>query len=234
MKPRLKITMQDIKSSGGTDWAHIFELSMSLYAPLQGILVFTVGITFIQAPTVVTFAILLSLIYLFPLLTSRFIARIVPVREGKYRIGRQGVEGWVLQLKVQMFLAAFPFFERVLHIVPGLFSLWLRSWGSQIGRGVIWTPHIDVLDRGLLQIEDGVLLGYKVILSSHLVFMKDGEHYVYCNRIKIGKSTLIGGVSILGPGVKIGEGCRINVSSIIYPDQIIPSGASYDERKINS
>ncbi len=214
------------------DWGHHFELNMSLFPIFQGTLVLLSLVLFILRPSLIASVVFIFSVYILPLIVSRIIGFFFPVREGRYPIGRYGVEGWVLQLKIQMFLANCSFFERALHLIPGLYSVWLRCWGSHIGRGVMWTPHVDILDRGLLDIGDGVLVGHKTILSCHAVFMENGEHLVYCKKMKIGTRTLIGGDSILGPGVQIGSDCQLNVSSRIYPNQIIPDGTNYDQRKI--
>jgi hypothetical protein len=212
------------------DWAHAFELMMSFFAPLQGTMILVSSFIFFENPSVAAFCTVLFSAYLFPLLTSRLVNILCPPREGRYPIG-VGVEGWVVQLKIQMLLTTFPFFERVLHLLPGFYSLWLRAWGSHVGRGVMWTPHVNVLDRGLLHIEDGVLLGHLAILSSHAVYLKNDEHMVYCKRIHIGAGSLIGAASIIGPGANVGKGCRINVASHIYPDQIVNDGVLYDQRR---
>ena len=60
------------------------------------------------------------------------------------------------------------------RLVPGLYSLWLRIWGSRVGRLVYWSPGLEVLDRSLLDVGDQVVFGIGVRLNPH-VLMPDPQ-----------------------------------------------------------
>ena len=185
------------------DWAHEFEYKMSIFPMAQSLMVLSSFIMFIKNPSLLAALWFIFSVYLFPLLTSRLVNIFFPTREGRYRIGRKGVEGWVLQLKIQIFLTTFPYFERALHMVPGLYSVWLRAWGSKIGKRVIWTPHVEVIDRNLIEVGDDVIFGHKTVLTSHVIFRIKDEHLVYAKKVKVGKGVIVGGDSILGPGMVV-------------------------------
>ena len=61
--------------------------------------------------------------------------------------------------QLQVLYSAFP----ALRLVPGLYSAWLRLWGSRVGRAVYWTPQVKITDRGLLKVGDGVVFGHRVV-----------------------------------------------------------------------
>ena len=185
--------------------------------------------TFLQT-SFLNIALLIFAIYLFPIFTFRFLEFFFPVRFGLYKVGQKKIEGWILLLKIQMLFTIFPQLERSLHLIPGLFSWWLRLWGSKIGKGVIWTPQVEITDRSLLSIGHGTLIGHRSILCSHVVSIINGKHFVYCKKITIGDYCLIGGLSVIGPGVVIEDNVKINVASELYPNTLIKKGTIYDRR----
>lgn len=103
-----------------------------------------------------------------------------------------------------MIYAAIPAFEAFLRLVPGLYSAWLRLWGSKVGKRVYWTPLVEIIDRHMLRIGDDVIFGHRVVCSSHVVSRKEnGEFVLLLRYIRIGSGSFIGALSRLGPGVKI-------------------------------
>ena len=105
---------------------------------------------------------------------------------------------------MQMIYAAVPAFEAFLRFLPGVYSAWLRLWGSKVGKNVYWTPMVEIIDRHMLRIGDDVIFGHKVICTSHVVSRKDnGEFVLLLRPVRIGSGTFIGALSRLGPGVKI-------------------------------
>jgi hypothetical protein len=102
--------------------------------------------------------------------------------------------------------------------VPGLFSLWLRAWGSTVGRAVYWTPGLEIADRSLLRIGDRVVFGHRVGLYAHLVAPKHGRLVLYVKRITIGSDVFVGAGTRMGPGVRIDDGVTVPVLSDLYPN----------------
>jgi acetyltransferase-like isoleucine patch superfamily enzyme len=143
-------------------------------------------------------------------------------------IGTEGIDGWVVAMRLQSLFMAIDVFESVLIAVPGLFSFWLRCWGSKVGKGVVWTPHCKVYDRYLVDIGDDVIVGTKAIISTHAVIKRKGRIKVFCKKIHIGKGTVIGGEVLIGPGANIGENCQVNARSIIWVNETIA-----DNTKVN-
>ncbi len=149
------------------------------------------------------FALALFSIYLLPLLVWRLTFLKVP--EGQQKIGPQQQEGstWLISHYLQYNFIAFPFLERVLIVIPGAFSVWLRLWGSRVGKKVIWTPNSVIYDRSLLEIEDYAFIGDFSLVGAHILKRKDNEITSVVKKIKIGEKSIVGANSNLGPGTEL-------------------------------
>jgi len=86
-------------------------------------------------------------------------------------------------------------------MVPGVYSLWLRLWGSRVGKLTYWAPGTVILDRGFLDIGDNVVFGAGVRLNPHVM-----ENDLRLARVKIGDGAMIGGYSLLTAGTEIAAG----------------------------
>src|SRR4249920_1066630 len=127
-------------------------------------------IGFIGQPSLAGFAVMVFVWYLLPPLCFRMHDRVCPLRPGQEDLSdARKYSAWWGSQQFQIVYAVFPQFEILLRLVPGAYSAWLRLWGSRIGRGVVWTPIVEVIDRSLLDIGDQVFFGHKVALCSHAV-----------------------------------------------------------------
>ena len=142
-------------------------------------------------------------LYLLPPFCARFL---LPVPEGRIRIGSAAFFKWWSLLQLQMLFNRFPAFEELLRLVPGLYSGWLRLWGARIGRLTYWAPGTLVLDRSFLEIGDFVVFGAGVRLNPHVIANNsNGEAELLLATIRIGSATQIGGYSLLTAGTVIAE-----------------------------
>jgi hypothetical protein len=129
-----------------------------------------------------------------------------PLAEGPSRIDVPAYSPWWGAHQLQVMYGAFPALEAALRLVPGLYSAWLRLWGSRIGRGVHWTPLVEITDRSLLEAGDGVVFGHRVACYAHLIKRREAGLILYVRRIRIGSGVLLGAGSRLGPGARIDAG----------------------------
>lgn len=158
--------------------------------------------------------------YLTPLLCFRAHNLVFPLREGGSYFGIDYYSPWLTAHRLQIIYAVFPVLERVLTVVPGLFSLWLRAWGSRVGRGVLWLPGVEITDRSHLDIGDNVFIGNKVYLSPHIVRdAGDKRFLLFYRRITIGSGSFIGAGSRFGPGAMVPAGSRVPILSDLYLNQ---------------
>ena len=102
-------------------------------------------------------------------------------------------------------------------------KLWLlRKLGAKLGEHVYISVRtwIDPSYPELLTIGDDVLIGMEARILMHEYRQK--EYRV--GTVHIGKGSLIGAFSIIGPGVEIGEGATVAAGSVVGKD--VPSGVT--------
>ena len=146
---------------------------------------------------------LLTALYGVPVACFRLHNACWPLAEGRSRLDAPGYSPWWGAHHFQVVYSAFPALEAALRLVPGLYSAWLRLWGSHIGRRVHWTPRVDISDRNLLEVGDDVVFGHLVACYAHLVTRRQDGVVLYVRRIRIGDRVLIGAGCRLGPGARV-------------------------------
>lgn len=176
------------------------------FVPLVHVLVM-VRIALIHQPVWVRVVSVIASLYLMPPLAARLVHLCIAIPDGRIGMGTPAFLGWWATAQLQMIFNRLPFLEELLRIVPGLYSNWLRLWGSRIGRLTFWSPGVSVLDRGYLDIGDDVLFGAGVRLNGHvLMHDKEGAMELALGRIRIGSGAFIGGYSLLTAGTEIAAG----------------------------
>jgi hypothetical protein len=164
-------------------------------------------------------------LYVFPVLIFRLHHRLAALSEGKSRLDLPHYSPWWTSYNLQTLFHALPSLEAILRLIPGVYSFWLRCWGSSIGRGVTWTPGVEITDRSLLEIGDRVIFGHKVILVSHAISKKkSGAIWLYVKKIRIGSDSFIGAGSQFGPGTTIAPNQRVPLQTQLRINQ------NYDQR----
>lgn len=155
------------------------------------------------APAWWSVLLLIAVVYLVPLACFRVHELFLPLGEGQWDLSEPAYNRWWASYCFQYPFTAVPWLEALIHFVPGLYSCWLRAWGSKIGKRVFWTPRVDILDRSLIEVGDGVVFGHLSAMSCHAVSDIDGRPMLITMKIKIGERSLIGVDSQFGPGVVI-------------------------------
>jgi hypothetical protein len=172
---------------------------------------------FAARPGVVPAAALVAVLYLLPVAVYRLHALVFPLLEGGSRLVGTGYSPWYGSHQIQVVYIAFPVLEGALRLFPGLYSAWLRLWGSRIGRGVYWTPQVDLVDRGLLEIGDRVVMGHRSGIISHVIRPTKGNLFLYVRRVRVGDGALVGAGSYLSAGVVVEPGALVPAVTNIYP-----------------
>lgn len=158
------------------------------------------------------------ILYGLPLLCFRIHNLIFKNKDGlAYLVGDKYVP-WFGGHQIQQVYIAFPALETILRLIPGLFSLWLRLWGAKIGKGVYWTPGLEITDRDRLEVGDQVIFGHRVGLYAHVIKPKKDNLLLFTRTIKIGSGAFIGAAARLGPGVKIEAGALVATASDHFPN----------------
>jgi hypothetical protein len=174
-------------------------------------------------PSPVQPVVLILVVYLLPPITLRLHEMFFPLSEGLSKLSEPKYSHWWGAHQIQLIYIALPQLEALLRLVPGLYSAWLRLWGSRVGRKVYWTPNIEITDRSMLEIGDRVVFGHKCKLLGHAIKPKGTAVILYLRRIKIGTDVFIGAGSRIGPGAVISDGSYLPVLTDVYINQEIES-----------
>ena len=169
------------------------------------------------------FGILLFVLYGVPLLAYRLHARFYPLVEGVSYLRGEQYSPWWGSHQFQSVYIAFPVLESVLRLVPGLFSIWLRLWGAQIGSEVYWGSIGEIADRGVLKVGDRTLIGHRVGFYSHIIKPKKDNLLLYVKAIEVGEDAFIGSGSYIGAGVVVTAGAYLESGSEIHPNKKVSS-----------
>jgi hypothetical protein len=191
---------------------------ISLFPLAHGVGVLVgVGLCF-RSPGACSVGLALGLIYVLPLLLFRLHRLVAPLREGISDLSDGTYSSWYGGHQLQLPFITFPVYERALRLVPGLFSFWLRLWGSKIGRGIYWTPHLAIADRDLLEIGSGVVMGHQIGLSSHIISpAQDKKVILFVRKIQILKGAFVGAGVVMGPGVMVSESVVVKAGTQLHP-----------------
>jgi acetyltransferase-like isoleucine patch superfamily enzyme len=146
----------------------------------------------------------LAFLYLAPAVVARIFLLACAIPEGRIAIGTKSFFVWWLVFQLQIVFCRLPALEEALRFVPGLYSQWLRLWGSKIGRFTYWSPGTLITDRSFLSIGDDVVLGAGIRLNPHVLAKdKDGSAELLLARVQIGDRAMVGGYSLLTAGTEI-------------------------------
>ena len=160
--------------------------------------------------------ILLGIIYLMPLIVFRIHHLFFPFSDGYWVLSERKYNPWWASHMFQFPFIACPWLESFFHFIPGLYSLWLRAWGSKVGKGVFWTPRVEIIDRNLVEIGDYCVFGHLTTMCSHMVADIEGKPSLVVKTIKIGSKSFIGADSQFGPGAIIPEKTKVKVKTRMY------------------
>ena len=134
---------------------------------------------------------------------------------GKTQIGtKQATSVWMISYNLQLLYSVLPQLEKLLLLVPELYSAWLRLWGASIGRNVFWTPGVEVVDRPLITIGHQVVVGQKTYLSAHVIVKRNSKTFLFLRPISIGDTAIIGAFSVLSAGALVGSSETIMAGSV--------------------
>lgn len=173
------------------------------------------------SPGILSLLTLIFSVYGLPLITYRLHQVFWPVQEGHSTMIGTDYSPWHGTHQIQLVYIAFPALETWLKLVPGLYSFWLRLWGSEIGRGVYWTPGVEVLDRGLVVIGDGAIFGHRSGMASHVITPRKGNLSLLVAKVRVGSGSFVGAGCYLGPGCVIEPGAMVPAGTNVWPKQTV-------------
>ena len=159
---------------------------------------------------------LAAIVYLLPLVLFKFHSLFFPVEEGEFDLSKKTYNPWWTSHMLQFPFIAVPWLESLIHFVPGLYTIWIRAWGSKVGRKVYWTPRTEIVDRNLVEIGDSTLVGHMTFMASHLVETRSGVPKLVIKKVRIGSNCLIAADAQLGPGATLEDGTKLKPKARLY------------------
>ena len=169
-------------------------------------------------------------LYGFPVFVHRLHGIVWPISEGVSYLKADQYSPWWGSHQIQAIYLALPALERLLRLIPGAFSSWLRLWGAEIGQQIYWTPELEIADRGLLQVGDRAVIGQGVGLYGHIIKPKKGDLLLYVKQVQIDSDVFVGAWSKLGPGAVVAADTYLPVASYLYPNQKGPTAYTEKEK----
>lgn len=158
-------------------------------------------------------------IYLLPPVAARIALAVAGGCEGSgLEQSARAYKAWWFATQMQVLFNRLPALEEALRLVPGLYALWLRSWGARVSPRVYWAAGTMVTDRMLVDVGDDVVVGTRAVLASHLAYRDEhGELRVTVARVRIGDSVLIGAYAGIGPGCTVEAGSEVPAAAFLRP-----------------
>ena len=118
----------------------------------------------------------------------------------------------------QLVFNRLPWIEEILRLVPGLYALWIFLWGGRVSPLVYWAPGSLVIDRPLVIVETGAVIGMGAGLAGHAgTVAADGSYRVDITAPRVGRGAMMGARSGLGPGAELAAGALLPAGRMIKP-----------------
>ena len=190
-------------------------------------------INFAKNPGFVSTIGVLFVLYFYPVLTFRFINIFFPLKPGKSDLLDKRYNPWWGSHQIQLVYYSLPFLESCLRIIPGVYSFWLGLWGSKVGKGIYWTPNVEIDDRTMLELGNRVVIGHKFSFHPHVITPKGDKLMLLLKPIKIGNRCFLGAGSDLGPGVILDDDVSIPILTKGKIDRHFTKGDYINDHKIH-
>lgn len=138
-----------------------------------------------------------------------------PLEEGYHDFDMRDktVRNWVSNAALTAFtsvtVGTFPWGQ------PGLASRIMRFLGAKLGKNAVFAI---LGEPYMVEIGDNSICGVSSILATHMI---EGNRF-YMAKIRIGNNVVVGGQSMILPGVTIGDNAFIAAMSLVPKDTKIP------------
>jgi hypothetical protein len=195
------------EASSRMEWKGRLLMLIVNFIPLAQVAATFLILFFLPTSTSIRTACALSALYLAPPLLARAMRVVAPISEGRIALGTKSFFAWWFMFQLQVVFCRFPALEEVLRLIPGVYSQWLRLWGSRVGRLTYWSPGTLITDRSFLCIGNDVVFGAGVRLNSHVLEKSDqGAAELILATVTVGNHAMVGGYSLLTAGTRILDG----------------------------
>lgn len=207
---------------------------ISFFPILHFILILITLLNFIHHSTISNMFLCVFVIYFFPIICYHIHQYLCPLIEGTTNLASKSYSAWWGVHQIQGLYNAFPAIETLLKLIPGVYSAWLRLWGSKIGKNVYWTAQVEITDRNLLTVGNNIIFGHKTGCYAHVITNQNDVMLLYTKHIEIGNNVLIGAGTRMGPGAKIADGTMLPILSVVSVNQIVGDVAHANHKSRNN
>jgi non-ribosomal peptide synthetase-like protein len=118
-------------------------------------------------------------------------------------------------------MVAVPWFVRGTLTTP-VFTLWLRSLGAHIGRGV-WCESYWLPEPDLVRIGDGATVNRGCVLQTHLFH----DRIMSMDTVTLQAGATLGPQSVILPAARLGESATVGPSSLVLRGDEVPAGSRW-------
>jgi hypothetical protein len=123
---------------------------------------------------------------------------------------------WWFTYQWQAVFNRLPWLEEILRLVPGLYALWLFLWGGRVSPLVYWAPGSLVVDRPLVIVEAGAVIGGYTGLVGHVgTIAPDGSYRVDIAAPRVGRGAMMAARSGLSAGAELAPGQMLPAGRLI-------------------
>ncbi len=141
-------------------------------------------------------------------LAPPFFARLLLARfgrpEGRLTQEMPAYRVWWALTQLQMIFNRLPALEETLRLVPGLYALWIFLWGGRLSPFAYVAPGVKIIDRPLVDIGRGAVLGFSARLAGHIASRDiDGRWFVVVAPCVVEDDAVLGGESAMAPGTRL-------------------------------
>lgn len=165
---------------------------------------------------VVTFLLMVLLVYLYAFLLYRLFLHFIPLQEG---IVEQGTQAELAaQVNILFYLILFNSLICT-HFIPApILRLVYLALGARLGENTYSAGVI--LDPPLTELGDNCIIGHNAALFCHTI---EGQKFSL-SKIKIGNDVTIGAMSIIMADVLIGDGAIVSAGAVVIKGSRIGAG----------
>jgi hypothetical protein len=189
------------------------------YLPLAQLLA-GAGIVASQVPSVgAAIAWALAWLCLLPPLVCRLTILVFGVPHGRGLTQQdRAYKVWWFTYQWQVVFNRLPWLEEILRLVPGLYALWLFLWGGRVSPLVYWAPGSLVIDRPLVIVETGAVIGAYAGLVGHVgTLAPDSSYRIDIAAPRVGRGAMMAARSGLSAGAELAPGQMLPAGRLIRP-----------------
>lgn len=208
------------------------ELLFNYYPAIQLVVIIMLLYQCMTKPKLILILVILFFVYgLSPLLSRLLMTKYGAIPTTSY-VGKNIETGnlWLMIYKLQYLYNSLPMLESLLKFFPGLYSFWLRLWGSKIGKKINWAPTTTIVDRTNLNLGDRLLVGNNTYITSHVLKKSGNKYFLFFKSVEIGDDSFISFSCTLGPGLVLPKQSFLKAFSVQYNS---PSSVSLDVTNVD-